>query len=108
MPNIKSTNTQLKLQLQAALPKLKKSPRYHVVLINDDYTPMDFVVEILERFFYKDHAAAIELMLQIHTQGKTICGTYPHEIAETKAALVNDYSQLNQHPLMCIIEPAAM
>lgn len=98
--------SQLDVILQTALPKLKKSPMYNVLLLNDDYTPMDFVVEILERFFYKNHATAVQLMLQVHTQGKAICGTYSREIAETKVAVVNDYARMNQHPLMCKIEQA--
>lgn len=80
---------------------------FHVCLINDDYTPMDFVIDVLQRFFYKDYTMAVNLMLQVHTQGKAICGTYSKEIAETKTLLVNDYAQMNGHPLICRIEPAS-
>jgi ATP-dependent Clp protease adaptor protein ClpS len=102
----KMSQSQFEVILQTALPKLKKSPMYNVLLLNDDYTPMDFVVEILERFFYKNHTTAVQLMLQVHSQGKAICGTYSREIAETKVAVVNDYARMNQHPLMCKIEQA--
>ncbi|MFN7098380.1 MAG: ATP-dependent Clp protease adapter ClpS [Gammaproteobacteria bacterium] len=104
MSSVKISQPQFDVILQTALPKLRKAPMYNVLLLNDDYTPMDFVVEILERFFYKDHTTAVQLMLQVHNQGKAICGTFPREIAETKVAVVNDYARMNQHPLMCKLE----
>lgn len=94
------------LALQEARPKLKRPPLYKVVLINDDYTPMDFVVHILEIFFSMDRETATRIMLEVHTKGKGICGIYTFEIAETKVSQVNSYSQENQHPLLCSMEKA--
>lgn len=87
-------------------PKLKAPPLYRVVLMNDDYTPMEFVVEVLERVFAMDRPKATRIMLEVHTKGKGICGVYTHEIAETKVAQVNSYSQQHQHPLLCTMEEA--
>jgi ATP-dependent Clp protease adaptor protein ClpS len=94
------------LALQEARPKLKRPPLYKVILLNDDYTPMEFVVHVLERFFNKDRPNATRIMLEVHTRGKGICGIYTHEIAETKVAQVNSYSRDNQHPLLCTLEQA--
>jgi len=94
------------LAVQEAKPKVKRPPLYKVVLLNDDYTPMDFVVEILEVFFSIDRENATRIMLEIHTHGKGVCGVFTHEIAETKVSLVNDYSRENQHPLLCTMEKA--
>ena len=85
-------------------PQLKKPSMYQVVLLNDDYTPMEFVVEILETFFYMNREKATQVMLTVHTQGKGVCGIFTRDIAETKAAQVNQYSRDNQHPLMAEIE----
>jgi ATP-dependent Clp protease adaptor protein ClpS len=92
--------------VQTAKPKLQRPPRYKVVLINDDYTPMDFVVHVLEEFFSMNRELATLVMLQVHTNGKGICGTYTYEIAETKVAQVNKYARENQHPLLCTMEKA--
>lgn len=92
------------LALEEAKPKLKKPPKYQVVLLNDDYTPMEFVVLILQQFFTMDHDKATQVMLHVHTRGKGICGVYSREIAETKVQQVNDFSRQNQHPLMCAME----
>jgi ATP-dependent Clp protease adaptor protein ClpS len=92
------------LLLEEALPKVKRPSLYQVILWNDDYTPMEFVVHILEAFFAMDREKATRLMLQVHTEGKAVCGVYTRDIAETKAALVVDYSQQNEHPLLCDIE----
>ena len=94
------------LALQETLPKLKLPPMYKVVLNNDDYTPMDFVVHILEIFFILDRQNAIRIMLEVHTRGRGICGIYTHEIAETKVSQVNSYSREHQHPLLCTMEKA--
>lgn len=94
------------LAVQEAKPRVKRPPLYKVILLNDDYTPMDFVVHILETFFSVDRENATRIMLQIHTHGKGVCGIYTHEIAETKVSLVNDYSRENQHPLLCTMEKA--
>ena len=86
---------------QVQPPKL-----YHVVLNNDDYTPMDFVIEVLERFFSHNLEKATQIMLTVHHEGKAICGTYSAEIAETKVAQVMMYSKENEHPLLCTMEQA--
>jgi ATP-dependent Clp protease adaptor protein ClpS len=92
--------------VQESKPKLKRPPLYQVILLNDDYTPMDFVVQVLKIFFGMNHDLANHVMLQIHTQGKGVCGTYTREIAETKVAQVNHYARENQHPLLCTMEKA--
>jgi ATP-dependent Clp protease adaptor protein ClpS len=94
------------LMVDEAKPRIKRPPLYKVVLLNDDYTPMEFVVEILQSFFYLDRSKATQIMLHVHTRGKGVCGVFPYEIAETKAALVNDYSRKHQHPLLCTLEEA--
>lgn len=92
------------LALEEAKPKLKKPPLYKVILLNDDYTPMEFVVEVLESFFKMNREQATQVMLTVHTQGKGVCGIYTKDIAETKAAQVNQYARDHQHPLLCEIE----
>lgn len=83
-----------------------KVPRmYKVVLLNDDYTPMDFVVEVLKRFFRLTEEIAVQVMLQVHIQGKGVCGLFTRDIAETKVAQVNEYARMNQHPLLASMEP---
>ena len=86
-------------------PKLKKPSMFKVVLLNDDYTPMEFVVELLEKFFSKTRENATRIMLAIHTDGKGVCGIYTKDVAETKAGTVNQYSRDHQHPLICEVEP---
>lgn len=85
-------------------PKLKQPPLYKVILINDDYTPMDFVVEILRSFFNMNVEKATQIMLKVHTEGKGVCGVYSKDVAETKAAQVNDYSRECEQPLLCSVE----
>ncbi len=92
------------IAVQEAKPRLKVPSLYKVVLNNDDYTPMDFVVEILEGFFSMNAEAATRIMLDVHKSGKGICGIFSREIAETKVAQVNNYSRENQHPLLCTME----
>lgn len=94
------------LAVEEAKPKLKPPKRYKVVLVNDDYTPMEFVVQILTRFFSMDQEKATQVMLMVHTKGKAICGEYSYQIAETKVEQVNDYSRQHQHPLLCTMEEA--
>lgn len=94
------------LALEEVKPDLKPPRQYKVVLINDDFTPMEFVVQILMTFFAMDHARATRIMMAVHTKGKGICGVYSHEIAETKVEQVNEYSKVNQHPLLCTMEEA--
>ena len=84
----------------------EKPPMYEVCLLNDDYTPMEFVVHVLEHFFNLSRDKATRVMLQVHTQGRGVCGTFTREIAETKVAHVNEYSRDNQHPLLCTMEYA--
>lgn len=90
--------------LQTAKPKLKPPSMYQVVLLNDDYTPMEFVVEILEFFFNMGREQATQVMLMVHHQGKGVCGIFTKDIAETKAAQVNQYAREHQHPLLAEIE----
>ena len=87
-----------------AKPELKRPPMYKVVLLNDDYTPMEFVVHVLEIFFAMDREKATQIMLTVHTQGAAVVGIYPRDIAETKSEQVNQYAQENQHPLISTIE----
>lgn len=89
--------------LETAKPKLQEPSLYQVILLNDDYTPMDFVVEILEAFFYMDRERATQIMLTVHTEGEAVCGVYSRDIAETKMTQVNECARENQHPLMCTI-----
>ena len=92
------------LAVEEARPKLKQPPLYRVVLINDDYTPMEFVVDILESIFGMERTQATQVMLEVHTKGKGICGVYNFEIAETKVAQVMSIAQQHQHPLLCTME----
>jgi ATP-dependent Clp protease adaptor protein ClpS len=92
------------IALEEARPRVKKPPLYRVVLLNDDYTPMEFVVEILERIFSMQRTKATQVMLEVHTRGKGVCGVFTYEIAETKVAQVCAYAEQNQHPLLCTME----
>jgi len=94
------------LDVQEAKPKLKRPPLYKVILLNDDYTPMDFVVQVLETFFSMNREKATHVMIQVHTKGRGICGVFTREIAETKISQVNEYARKSQHPLMCTMEQA--
>ncbi|GAA3900849.1 ATP-dependent Clp protease adapter ClpS [Halomonas cibimaris] len=87
-------------------PALARPPMYQVVLHNDDYTPMDFVIEVLQHFFYLDSEAAIEIMLTVHHRGKASCGLFTRDVAETKSRQVNDYARECEHPLMSDIQAA--
>lgn len=82
----------------------KKPAMYRVLLLNDDFTPMDFVIHILERFFSKNKQEATEIMLHVHRRGVGVCGTYTYEVAETKVNMVMDYARKNEHPLQCTME----
>ena len=92
------------LTVQETKLALKKPPLYKVILLNDDFTPMDFVIEVLMDFFGMPEDKATRIMLQIHTQGIGICGIYTRDVAETKVTIVNDYSREHQHPLLCSME----
>ena len=83
--------------------KLKKIKRFDVILLNDDYTTMEFVVEVLKRFFIKDALAAEAIMLIIHIEGEAVCGIYPYDIAQSKVSQVIEYSRKNEQPLMCVL-----
>ncbi|WP_058288940.1 ATP-dependent Clp protease adapter ClpS [Tritonibacter multivorans] len=85
-------------------PRTQRPPRYKVLLLNDDYTPMEFVVIVLERFFGMTHAQAFEIMLTVHKKGLAVVGVFSHEVAETKVAQVMDYARRHQHPLQCTME----
>ena len=93
------------LAIAPSEPKLKKPPLYKVVLMNDDYTPMEFVVLVLEQFFSMSREQATQVMLAVHTLGKGVCCIYPRYIAETKAEQVNRFARESGHPLLCEIEP---
>ena len=95
------------LAVAPAKPQLKKPPLYRVVLLNDDYTPMEFVVQVLEQFFGMGREKATQVMLAVHTQGKGVCGIYPQDIAETKASQVNQCARDSGHPLLCEVEPSS-
>lgn len=94
------------LAIAPAKPKLKRPPLYRVILLNDDYTPMEFVVQVLEQFFGLNREKATQVMLAVHTKGKGVCGIYPQDIAETKAAQVNQSARDSGHPLLCEVEPS--
>lgn len=88
-----------------AITALREPKKYKVILLNDDYTPMEFVVDVLKRFFYLNEALAVQVMLQVHVQGRGVCGLFTRDIAETKVVQVNDYARANLHPLLCSMEP---
>lgn len=92
------------LAVEEGRPKLKRPPLYRVILLNDDYTPMEFVVQVLEKVFSLDRNTATRIMLEVHTKGKGVCGVYTYEIAETKVAQVTGLAQQHQHPLLCTME----
>jgi ATP-dependent Clp protease adaptor protein ClpS len=104
MPDPLPTRPDSGVAVEEARPEVKQPPLFQVVLLNDDYTPMEFVVEVLEKFFALDRPAATRIMLEVHTRGKGICGVFTYEIAETKVAQVTTYARDNQHPLMCTLE----
>lgn len=106
MGDVQKPHSETELTVVEARPRLKPPPMYKVVLLNDDYTPMEFVVEVLELFFAMDREKATRVMLHVHTRGKGICGIYTREIAETKVAQVNEYAREHQHPLLCAMEEA--
>lgn len=91
---------------QTAKPELASPPLFKVVLHNDDYTPMEFVIEVLQEFFHMEHEKAVQIMLAVHTQGKATCGIFTRDIAETKSYQINAYARECEHPLMSDIEAA--
>ena len=92
--------------IEEVRPRIKRPPLYKVMLLNDDFTPMEFVVEVLKIFFRLEHDRATQVMLHVHTRGKGVCGVYTFEIAETKVVQVNEFSRQNEHPLNCAMEQA--
>lgn len=94
------------LALEPKIAKPKPPELYKVLLLNDDYTPMEFVVSVIERFFNKSREQATQIMLKVHTEGMGVCGVYPQEIAETKMHQVLEAATEAQHPLQCVIEAA--
>ena len=92
------------LALEEARPEVVRPPLYQVLLLNDDFTPMDFVVVVLESFFTMDRERATQVILHVHTRGKGVCGVFTREVAETKVTQVNEFSRSNQHPLLCTME----
>jgi len=86
--------------------EIKEPNMYKVLIINDDFTPMDFVIDVLVRFFRMDEERATQVMMHVHTRGKGLCGIFTHEIAETKMLQVNYYAKESQHPLLCVMEQA--
>jgi ATP-dependent Clp protease adaptor protein ClpS len=105
-PGDSSPETGHSLVVEEAAPKVKRPPLYQVVLLNDDYTPMEFVVDVLQRIFAMDRGKATRVMLEVHTKGKGVCGVFTFEIAETKVAQVMAYARQHQHPLLCTMEEA--
>ena len=85
-------------------PRTQRPSMYKVLMLNDDYTPMEFVVHVLERFFHMDHAHAVDIMLTVHNQGIAVVGVFSFEVAETKVTQVMDYARQHQHPLQCTME----
>jgi ATP-dependent Clp protease adaptor protein ClpS len=94
------------LVVQESKPALKRPPLFKVLLVNDDYTPMEFVVHVLETFFRMNREKATQVMLHVHTRGVGVCGVFTRDIAETKVNQVNDFSRENHHPLLCTMEEA--
>ncbi|MES2580349.1 MAG: ATP-dependent Clp protease adapter ClpS [Pseudomonadota bacterium] len=101
-----NTNPNQDLAIKPSAVKSKLPAMYKVLLLNDDYTPMEFVVETIERFFNKNREQATQIMLQVHTEGMGVCGVYPQDIAETKMKQVLTHAKESQHPLQCVTEPA--
>ena len=100
-----STSSDLGAVVLEKEPEVKEPPSYQVVLINDDYTPMEFVIYVLQTFFSYDKEKATQIMLAVHTKGKGVCGIYTKEVAETKSNQINNFAKQNEHPLVSDIEP---
>jgi len=96
--------TNLAVKVQEAKPKLKEPPLYRVWMHNDDFTPMEFVVAVLEIFFNMDRSKATTVMFEVHTTGRAICGTFSKDVAETKVDQVMEYARQHEHPLLCSVE----
>ena len=94
------------LALEIAKPEITRPPLYSVMVLNDDFTPMDFVVEVLEFFFAMNREKATQVMLHVHTRGRGVCGVFTRDVAESKVTQVNEFSRSHQHPLLCVMEKA--
>jgi ATP-dependent Clp protease adaptor protein ClpS len=94
------------LAVEIAKPQTARPPLYQVILINDDFTPMDFVVQVLQEFFGMNREKATQIMLHVHTRGRGVCGLFTREVAESKVTQVNEFSRQHQHPLLCTMEKA--
>jgi ATP-dependent Clp protease adaptor protein ClpS len=92
------------VELKKSTTQVKPPPMFKVLLLNDDFTPMDFVIVVLQQFFAMDRERATRVMLKVHTEGKGVCGVFPKDIASTKVAQVTDFSRQHQHPLQCVME----
>lgn len=105
MPELPDNDTQHGVAVKTR-PKTKKPSQYKVLLLNDDFTPMDFVVHILEKFFGKSRTEAYEIMMHVHKRGVGLCGIYTYEVAESKVMQTMDYAKQHEHPLQCTMEKA--
>jgi ATP-dependent Clp protease adaptor protein ClpS len=92
--------------LESQATELKPPPMYQVLLLNDDYTPMEFVVAVLQRFFAMSREKATQVMLRVHREGRGVCGIFPRDVAASKVEQVSSYSRQHQHPLQCVMEEA--
>lgn len=106
MPNQPQHEHEHGVLVETGKPELARPPMYQVLLLNDDYTPMDFVITVLQQFFAMDLEKATQVMLHVHTRGRGVCGVYTREVAESRVAQVNEFSRINQHPLLCTMEKA--
>lgn len=102
--NTREQQEELGVAVAESQPETDQPKMYKVVLLNDDYTPMDFVVHVLKRFFHKNMEQATKVMLKVHYEGKAVAGIYTAEMAETKVLQVTDYARAHDHPLMCCVE----
>ena len=102
-----STSTDIKHDVVAEKEAARTAPppMYQIVLLNDDYTPLEFVVTVLQKFFGKNQEDAMRIMLQVHHEGRGVCGVYPRDVAATRIAQVAQYARAKQHPLQCVMEP---
>ena len=98
-------DSQHDVHVEKAPARVAPPPMYQVVLLNDDYTPMEFVVKVLQKFFGKNQEDATRIMLQVHHEGRGACGVYPRDVAATRIAQVSQYARARQHPLQCVMEP---
>jgi len=103
MPNQSESSGSVVVEKQTA--KTKPPPMYQVILLNDDYTPMEFVVLVLQKYFGKDEQEAMQIMLTVHNEGRGICGVFPKDLAATRITQVTQFARTRQHPLQCVMEP---